>query len=140
VQRVSDIIGEISAAAAEQSSGIGQVNGAVVDLDRMTQQNAALVEESAAAAESLQEQAKRLTAVVSGFQLGALASTSPVVSAQAAVAQAQARSARTSTATVRAAPRPASKARSLPATEPVATARPAAAPAPQGAEADWEAF
>ena len=49
VQRVSDIIGEISAAAGEQSSGIGQVNGAVTELDHMTQQNAALVEEGAAA-------------------------------------------------------------------------------------------
>ncbi len=71
VQRVSDIIGEISNAAGEQSSGIGQVNGAVVDLDHMTQQNAALVEQSAAAAESLREQASRLASVVNGFQLGA---------------------------------------------------------------------
>ncbi len=70
VQRVTDIIGEISAAAGEQSSGISQVNGAVADLDRMTQQNAALVEESAAAAESLQEQARRLAAVLGSFQLG----------------------------------------------------------------------
>ena len=57
VQRVSDIIGEITAAAAEQSDGIGQVNAAVTQLDQMTQQNAALVEQSAAAAESLKEQA-----------------------------------------------------------------------------------
>ena len=57
VQRVTDIIGEITAAAAEQSSGIGQVNTAVTQLDQMTQQNAALVEQSAAAAESLKEQA-----------------------------------------------------------------------------------
>ncbi len=71
VQRVSDLVGEISAAAGEQSTGIGQVNGAVNDLDRMTQQNAALVEQSAAAAESLQEQAARLGAVVRRFQLGA---------------------------------------------------------------------
>ena len=70
VRRVSDIIGEISAAAAEQSTGLGQVNGAVSDLDQMTQQNAALVEQSAAAAASLQEQATRLTEVVSRFQLG----------------------------------------------------------------------
>ncbi|HEY9067179.1 MAG TPA: methyl-accepting chemotaxis protein, partial [Burkholderiaceae bacterium] len=65
VQRVSDIIGEITAAASEQSDGIGQVNGAVVQLDQMTQQNAALVEQSAAAAESLREQASKLAAVVS---------------------------------------------------------------------------
>ena len=69
VQRVSDIIGEISAAAGEQSSGIGQVNGAVTHLDHMTQQNAALVEQSAAAAESLKEQAARLGEVVQRFTL-----------------------------------------------------------------------
>jgi methyl-accepting chemotaxis protein len=70
VQRVTDIIGEISAAAGEQNQGIGQVNSAVNELDRMTQQNAALVEESAAAAESLREQAERLGNVVAAFQLG----------------------------------------------------------------------
>jgi methyl-accepting chemotaxis protein len=71
VQRVADIIGEISAAAREQSSGIGQVNSAVADLDRMTQQNAALVEQSAAAAHSLEEQARRLTQVVATFRVDA---------------------------------------------------------------------
>jgi methyl-accepting chemotaxis protein len=68
VQRVSDIIGEISAAASEQSTGIGQVNTAVTELDRMTQQNAALVEQSAAAAESLKDQAQRLSQAVSLFR------------------------------------------------------------------------
>jgi methyl-accepting chemotaxis protein len=70
VQRVTDIIGEISSAAKEQSQGIGQVNVAVADLDRMTQQNAALVEESTAAAESLRDQANRLSDVVGAFRLG----------------------------------------------------------------------
>ena len=69
VQRVGDIIGEITAAASEQSAGIGQVNQSVGDIDRMTQQNAALVEESAAAAESLREQAARLSQVVQQFRL-----------------------------------------------------------------------
>ncbi len=69
VQRVTDIIGEITAASLEQSDGIGQVNTAVVQLDQMTQQNAALVEESAAAAESLKDQAARLASVVSSFRL-----------------------------------------------------------------------
>ena len=69
VQRVGDIIGEITAAASEQSAGIGQVNQSVGDIDRMTQQNAALVEESAAAAESLREQAARLSKVVQQFRL-----------------------------------------------------------------------
>jgi methyl-accepting chemotaxis protein len=71
VQRVSDIIGEITATSAEQSDGIGQVNTSVTQLDQMTQQNAALVEESAAAAESLNDQATRLREIVNKFQLGA---------------------------------------------------------------------
>jgi methyl-accepting chemotaxis protein len=70
VQRVTDIIGEITAASSEQSDGIGQINSAVTQLDQMTQQNAALVEESAAAAESLREQAHRLAEVVSVFRVG----------------------------------------------------------------------
>jgi methyl-accepting chemotaxis protein len=69
VQRVSDIIGEITAAASEQSDGIGQVNAAVTQLDQMTQQNAALVEQSAAAAESLKDQAGRLSRAVSTFRV-----------------------------------------------------------------------
>jgi len=71
VQRVTDIIGEITAAAGEQSDGIGQVNVAVSQLDQMTQQNAALVEESAAAAQSLRDQATRLAEVVQVFRLRA---------------------------------------------------------------------
>jgi methyl-accepting chemotaxis protein len=69
VQRVTDIIGEITAASAEQSDGIGQINLAVSQLDQMTQQNAALVEESAAAAESLKDQAASLSQALGGFRL-----------------------------------------------------------------------
>ena len=71
VQRVSDIIGEITASAAEQSQGIGEVNTAVTQLDQMTQQNAALVEQSAAAAESLKSQAGQLAGVVQRFRTAA---------------------------------------------------------------------
>ncbi|GAA0757219.1 methyl-accepting chemotaxis protein [Ideonella azotifigens] len=71
VQRVSHIIGEITTATAEQSQGISQVNGAVTHLDQMTQQNAALVEESAAAAESMKQQAEQLTHLVGRFRLPA---------------------------------------------------------------------
>ncbi|MEY2892743.1 MAG: hypothetical protein RJA98_2651 [Pseudomonadota bacterium] len=71
VQRVADIIGEITAAAGEQSDGIGQVNAAVSQLDHMTQQNAALVEESASAAESMRDQAQALAALVGMFRLDA---------------------------------------------------------------------
>jgi methyl-accepting chemotaxis protein len=74
VQRVTDIMGEITAAASEQSDGIAQVNGAINHLDQMTQQNAALVEQSAAAASSMKDQAQRLAHVVSKFKLdGSLA-------------------------------------------------------------------
>ena len=70
VQRVTDIISEISSAATEQSAGIGTVNGAVGQLDQMTQQNAALVEQSAAAAQSLREQAQKLSTLMSRFRVG----------------------------------------------------------------------
>ena len=70
-RRVSELVGEISTASAEQATGIGQVGCAVTQLDEVTQQNAALVEESAAAAESLRAQANRLTGVVSVFRLAA---------------------------------------------------------------------
>ena len=69
--RVSELVGEISSASAQQASGISQVGSAVLQLDQVTQQNAALVEESAAAAESLRAQASRLADVVSVFRLAA---------------------------------------------------------------------
>ncbi|CAH0446040.1 Methyl-accepting chemotaxis protein II [Ralstonia syzygii subsp. syzygii] len=69
VKRVTDIMGEISAASAEQSSGIEQVNQAVNQMDEVTQQNAALVEEAAAAAQSLEEQAGLLREAVASFRL-----------------------------------------------------------------------
>ena len=69
VRRVNEMLMEISTATAEQTTGIGQINDAVVQLDQVTQQNAALVEESAAAAESLKQQAARLVSAVSVFRL-----------------------------------------------------------------------
>jgi methyl-accepting chemotaxis protein len=74
VQRVSGMITEITAASTEQSAGIEEVNKAIGHMDQVTQQNAALVEESAAAAESMQQLAARLTEVVGVFQIGASAS------------------------------------------------------------------
>ncbi len=70
VERVTQIISEITEAADMESQGIGQVTGAVNELDQMTQQNAALVEQSAAAAESLKEQVASLSGVVGRFRLG----------------------------------------------------------------------
>ncbi len=75
VRRVTDIISEISAASAEQSSGIDQINEAIIQMDMVTQQNAALVEQAAAAAESLQDQAGTLASAVSVFRLRGDAAT-----------------------------------------------------------------
>jgi methyl-accepting chemotaxis protein len=68
IKRVTDIMSEIAAASAEQSTGIEEVNGAVSQMDEMTQQNAALVEQAAAAAESMQEQASVLSQAVAVFK------------------------------------------------------------------------
>jgi methyl-accepting chemotaxis protein len=134
VQRVQDIIGEISSAATEQSEGIASVNTSVVQLDQMTQQNAALVEESAAAAESLKEQAQRLVEAVAVFRVAGGESyraptprPAPVVAAAKPVA--------TPKAIV--APRPAPPA-AKPA--PVSAPKPAPAPAAAAEEGDWETF
>ncbi len=77
VKRVTDIMSEIAAASQEQSSGIEQVNQAITQMDDVTQQNAALVEEAAAASESLQNQAVKLTAVVSVFKLDGMGHSAP---------------------------------------------------------------
>jgi methyl-accepting chemotaxis protein len=127
VQRVSDIIAEISAASSEQSQGIGQVNASVSQLDQMTQQNAALVEESAAAADSLRQQSERLVGVVHRFVLGNEVQGHTV-----------SQPARTVSAT--SAPRPMAKpALARPAATPAV--KPAPAPQPiQAAAEEWEAF
>ena len=135
VQRVSDIIGEISAAAGEQSAGIGNVNVAVTELDQMTQQNAALVEESAAAAESLREQSRQLATVVASFRLAAGAHA-PAVAAREAITRASTPARAKPAQAAARAPRPAAA---------KAVARPAptaAGPAPATAAASdsWETF
>ncbi|MDI4633825.1 HAMP domain-containing protein [Pelomonas sp. V22] len=118
VQRVTDIIGEISAAASEQSDGIGTVNQSVVQLDQMTQQNAALVEQSAAAAESLRDQAERLAQSVDRFRISA---TAPARSSPAPAPRPQAKPAAG----------PVSVAKPKPmAAKPVAVKKPAVAAAP----------
>ncbi|MFL6634633.1 MAG: methyl-accepting chemotaxis protein [Massilia sp.] len=70
VRRVADILGEITAASQEQSAGIEQINQAITQMDDVTQQNAALVEEAAAASQSMQDQAARLADAVAVFRLG----------------------------------------------------------------------
>ena len=90
VKRVTDIMAEIAAASSEQSSGIEQVNQALIQMDDVTQQNAALVEEAAASAEAMQEQAGSLMRAVSVFKLetrrqdARTASTKPVATPKAA--------------------------------------------------------
>jgi len=153
VQRVTDIIGEISAASTEQSQGITDVKGAIGEVDQMTQQNAALVEESAAAAESLKEQATKLAAVVSTFRLGerdasprAAAAGFAAPAQGSAADQAIARAKMQAAAAPKAAPAPA---KPVPAKAAAAVAPPApvvalaTTPAPVAApssDSDWESF
>ncbi|BEV16570.1 hypothetical protein HBDW_33580 [Herbaspirillum sp. DW155] len=79
VRKVTDIVGEISSATLEQSAGLDEINRAIGQMDQSTQQNAALVEEAAAAAESLKDQARILSEAMSVFRLGA-EPAQPVVS------------------------------------------------------------
>jgi len=145
VQRVSDIIGEITAAAAEQSDGIGQVNGAVNNLDQMTQQNAALVEQSAAAAASLKDQAMRLGQAVGAFRVVATQHTlAPVHAApRAQPAAATARPAMPAKPPAKPAPKAVAKAAPAAAVAAKAAATPAATLpklAASDAGGDWETF
>lgn len=151
VRRVTGVIGEISAATSEQSSGLRQVNEAVAGLDQMTQQNAAMVEESAAAAQSLKDQASRLAQVMAVFHIDGSA---PGLSTARAVVSPRA-------APVRHNPPPASGSAADKTHKPQATREPKAAapkptaavaqaatpptvskstPEPASAEGDWESF
>ncbi len=78
VKRVADIINDIAAASQEQTSGIEQINMAITQMDGVTQQNSALVEEAAAAADSLQEQAAKLAKLVNVFKLDGLQAATPI--------------------------------------------------------------
>ncbi|MDD2547523.1 MAG: methyl-accepting chemotaxis protein [Burkholderiaceae bacterium] len=139
IRRVTDIMGEISAASSDQSQGVAQVNEAVTHMDQATQQNAALVEEMAAAAGSLSTQARELVATVSTFQLPGGLSTQPT----AAVTYRASSSAKAYTAPKKplgqgkAAPSKA-KARPTGAAPRIAAAAPSPG-APQD-DKDWESF
>ncbi|KRC24039.1 methyl-accepting chemotaxis protein [Acidovorax sp. Root217] len=140
VQSVTDMIGEITSASSEQSLGINQVNQAVGNLDQMTQQNAALVEESAAAAQSLREQAEHLAQVVSVFKVNGAAYGGVVPPMRTAhIPASPARPAAVSKASApriaQAGNKPAAKAAAAPAKP-----APARSPAMAGAEEDWESF
>ena len=88
VQRVTDIIADISAASQEQSSGIEQVNQAITQMDEGTQQNAALVEQASASAESMRQQAAQLVEAVSAFRTAAAAAAAPPASTRGPAAHA----------------------------------------------------
>jgi methyl-accepting chemotaxis protein len=121
VKRVSDIISEITAAGQEQTSGIEQINQAIIQMDSVTQQNSALVEEAAAAAATLQEQSANLVKVVSVFKLDQQAYSPPK-------------------AAVRSSSRPATR-KATPAKKPGQPARLKAEPTATPASADaWEEF
>ena len=138
VRRVSDVIGEISAAATEQSEGIGQVNTAIAGLDQMTQQNAALVEESAAAARSLGEQAASLAHAVAGFRTEPMAAATSATAMSAAPVRVQPAVPATRPAPARVgAPAPALAQRKAAA---VAKPVPANKVALASTEQNWEAF
>ncbi len=132
IARVTDIMGEISAASTEQSTGVGQIGEAIAQMDEATQQNAALVEESAAAAESLRDQAQQLVQIVAVFKLDHEKDVADVRTAKP-------------TRTLKARPvavrKPAAAAR-RPVAAPVAARQAAPAPAlavAAGAD-DWESF
>jgi hypothetical protein len=135
VVRVRDIIGEIASSSSEQAEGVNQINASVSNLDQMTQQNAALVEESSAAATAMSDQAQRLSQVVAVFNVGAAVAKAPALYSPAAQP-------------ARATPRKVAAARpvSPPRLAPTAAMRgpdkaPAPAPRVAGkAEDEWESF
>jgi methyl-accepting chemotaxis protein len=151
VKRVTDIVGEITSAANEQSSGIGEINRAVATLDQMTQQNSALVEQSAAAASSMREQASQLASAVAVFKVHP--STQSVPSPYQAVAtparsamQAKVRSPAPQAGNAKLSGKPDAPAAKRPATSSPAptlaaprVVKPSSA-TPAGGEGDWETF
>jgi len=123
IRRVTDIMGEITSATQEQTGGIEQVNGAIGQMDQVTQQNAALVEEAAAAAASMEDQAGKLAEVVSVFKLGREQGPAVPVATSAAAARPV---------------RPALTARARPAAGKPASVKPAHKTVAAGG--DWEEF
>ncbi|HEX9172174.1 MAG TPA: methyl-accepting chemotaxis protein [Telluria sp.] len=140
VKRVTDIMSEIANASAEQSAGIEQVNLSIIEMDSMTQQNAALVEEAAAAAQSLQDQAGELSRVVSIFKLVDGEEEQEVLAARTPAPVAATALAVRAPAVRRAPARPAAKKPMATASDvPAASARPKKAATTAGND-EWEEF
>jgi len=143
IKRVTDLMGEISAASTEQSQGVSQVGEAVTQMDKTTQQNAALVEEMAAAASSLQSQAQDLVETVAVFKLTAQDGQRSSVSAPAAVRAHPPKVSHFKGQEKRAQGVPkgaAARAADKPAPLPAPTPKPAAQQASGSNEGDWETF
>ena len=136
VQRVNDLIAEISSASIEQTQGIGQVGHAIHQLDQVTQQNAALVEESAAAADSLSQQAANLAQRVSVFKLGAGDVYTPPVAAPSPHSRLERRGPHRATNVVR----PKFDARTPAAKVPPKVSTPSAMHDSKTGTEDWESF
>jgi methyl-accepting chemotaxis protein len=126
IRRVTDIMAEITSASQEQTGGIEQVNGAIGQMDQATQQNAALVEEAAAAAGSLQDQASRLAEAVGVFKINVPAKAAPVFASKALAPAPRQLDVRRSVA-------------AKPVVAKVAAARPAPKPVAPSAD-EWEEF
>jgi len=151
IKRVSDIVSEISAASTEQSTGVGQVETAINQMDQATQQNAALVEESAAAAASLRGQADQLVKAMAAFKLsgdaGPVRAVAPAKAEprKAAAAAPRAAAASKPSPSKPVAAKPAVKPAVNPAANPTARAEPrpqpkAATPVAAGGDDDWTSF
>ncbi|MDO8283958.1 MAG: methyl-accepting chemotaxis protein [Rhodoferax sp.] len=137
IRRVTDLMGEISAASSEQSAGVAQVGEAVTQMDQATQQNAALVEEMAAAASSLKSQAQDLVGTVAVFKLGGHPAThvGTPATAPVSVRAPQSASKAYKSAERRAVPPPAKPAARSAAPKAIAHAAPSTA-----GNSDWESF
>jgi methyl-accepting chemotaxis protein len=133
VRRVTDIMSEIANASQEQSAGIAQVNQSIIEMDSMTQQNAALVEEAAAAAQSLQDQASELSRVVSVFKLVEGEERAPVAAPAMATRAAVVKP-------IAAARTPVKKLAAKPAPAPAAKPKKVAAAASTAGSDEWEEF
>ncbi len=159
IRRVTDIMGEISAASSEQSAGVGQVGEAVTQMDQATQQNAALVEEMAAAASALNTQAGELVNAVAVFKLSADQARAPLVTPSAGVVHpspgvahlpreggahraAVGAPARAAVKKLGANARPPQAADAAPSAKraPAASKTPSSPPVTAGAQDDWESF
>jgi methyl-accepting chemotaxis protein len=141
ISRVTQIMNQISHASEEQSIGIAQVNDAITQMDQVTQQNAALVEEAAAAAESMQEQSAKLADVVSVFKLDGLSSSAPPALPRApAPVRAATLPRRATLASARTKPAVAARAAAPAAASTAAPLASAPRKAVPANESDWEEF